>query len=118
MRLSASADRLYTFPLTWRDTPDRFTHQRQPEKVRIHSPMLGGFFGRHFLYETANPFPQAILLSKAVGRPVKLIWSREEEFLRDALRPMGVTRFRAGLDAQGLPIALEAEFVGEGPTER
>jgi isoquinoline 1-oxidoreductase beta subunit len=90
----------------------------EPEKVRIHSPMLGGFFGRHFLYETANPFPQAILLAKAVGRPVKLIWSREEEFLRDAVRPMGVARFRAALDAQGLPVALEAEAVGEGPTER
>lgn len=90
----------------------------EPEKVRIHSPMLGGFFGRHFLYATANPFPQAILLAKAVGRPVKLIWSREEEFLRDALRPMGLARFRAGLDAQGLPVALEAEAVGEGSTGR
>ncbi|MGX1321060.1 isoquinoline 1-oxidoreductase beta subunit [Bradyrhizobium sp. USDA 377] len=89
-----------------------------PEKVKIHSPMLGGFFGRHFIYETANPFPQAILLSKAVGRPVKLIWSREEEFLRDALRPMGFVRFRAGLDASGLPVALDAEAVGEGPRDR
>jgi isoquinoline 1-oxidoreductase beta subunit len=89
-----------------------------PEKVRIHSPLLGGFFGRHFLYASANPFPQAILLSKAVGRPVKLIWSREEEFLRDALRPMGLVRFRGGLDANGQPIALEAEVVGEGPIGR
>ncbi len=90
----------------------------EPDKVRIHSPMLGGFFGRHFLYDSANPFPQAILLAKAVGRPVKLIWSREEEFLRDALRPMALARFRAALDAQGLPIALQAEAVGEGPTGR
>ncbi|UPK38196.1 xanthine dehydrogenase family protein molybdopterin-binding subunit [Bradyrhizobium sp. 186] len=89
-----------------------------PEKVKIHSPVLGGFFGRHFLYETANPFPQAILLSKAIGRPVKLIWSREEEFLRDALRPMGFVRFRGALDANGLPAALEAEAVGEGPVGR
>ena len=74
-----------------------------PEKVLIHSPMLGGFFGRHFLYEAASPFPQAILLAKAVGRPVKVIWSREEEFLRDALRPMGLVRLRAGLDAQACP---------------
>ncbi len=88
------------------------------EKVIIHSPMLGGFFGRHFLYQTANPFPQAILLAKAAGRPVKLIWSREEEFLRDTLRPMGAVRFRAGLDAEGLPVALEAVAVGEGPTSR
>ncbi|ASP93791.1 xanthine dehydrogenase family protein molybdopterin-binding subunit [Sinorhizobium meliloti] len=89
-----------------------------PEKVTIHSPMLGGFFGRHFLYQTASPFPQAILLAKAVARPVKLIWSREEEFLRDTLRPMGAVRFRAGLDAEGLPVALEAVAVGEGPTGR
>lgn len=89
-----------------------------PEQVIIHSPMLGGFFGRHFLYETANPFPQAILLAKAVGRPVKLIWSREEEFLRDALRPMAAVRFRAGLDAEGLPVALDAVASGEGPGGR
>ena len=36
----------------------------QPEQVRIHSPMLGGFFGRHFVYGTGNPFPQAILLAQ------------------------------------------------------
>jgi isoquinoline 1-oxidoreductase beta subunit len=89
-----------------------------PEKVKIHSPMLGGFFGRHFLYQAASPFPQAILLSKAVGRPVKLIWTREEEFLRDGLRPMGFVRFRGGLDANGLPVALDAEAVGEGPVGR
>ncbi|MGJ4949332.1 molybdopterin cofactor-binding domain-containing protein [Bradyrhizobium sp. HKCCYLS20291] len=103
--------------------PDRFqrlaadTAGLSPDKVILHSPMLGGFFGRH-LHAPANPFVQAILLSKSVGRPVKVIWSREEEFLRDALRPMGLVRFRAGLDAQGLPVALEAEAVGEGPFGR
>lgn len=90
----------------------------EPTKVIIHSPMLGGFFGRHFLYPMANPFPQAILLAKAVRRPVKLIWSREEEFLRDALRPMGVARLRAGLDAQGMPVAIDIHAMGEGPTGR
>ena len=89
-----------------------------PERVTVHSPMLGGFFGRHFLYGAANPFPQAILLSKAIGRPVKLIWSREEEFLRDALRPMAVARFRAGLGTDGMPVALHAEAVNEGTLSR
>ncbi len=37
------------------------------DRIRLHSPMLGGFFGRHFLYPTANPYPQAILLAKAVA---------------------------------------------------
>jgi len=89
----------------------------KPEQVIIHSPLLGGFFGRHFLYETAIAYPQAIELAKAVGRPVKVIWSREEEFLRDTLRPMAAVRFRGGLDASGMPIALEAISACEGPTE-
>src|SRR5690606_28962013 len=77
-----------------------------PEQVHIHSPMLGGFFGRHFLYGAGTAFPQAITLAKAVGAPVKVIWSREEEFLRDALRPLGVARFKAGIDAEGMPAAF------------
>ncbi|OWT73545.1 MULTISPECIES: xanthine dehydrogenase family protein molybdopterin-binding subunit [unclassified Achromobacter] len=88
-----------------------------PKQITVHSPMLGGFFGRHFLYNTANPFPQAIELAKAVGRPVKVIWSREEEFLRDVCRPMAAVRFRAALDADGMPVALEAVSATEGPTE-
>ncbi|MBK5007267.1 xanthine dehydrogenase family protein molybdopterin-binding subunit [Pseudomonas sp. S32] len=86
-------------------------------QITLHSPLLGGFFGRHFLYESANPYPQAIALAKAVGQPVKLIWSREEEFLRDVLRPVAAVKFRAALDADGMPIALEAVSATEGPTE-
>ncbi|WP_033728048.1 xanthine dehydrogenase family protein molybdopterin-binding subunit [Pseudomonas parafulva] len=86
-------------------------------QITLHSPLLGGFFGRHFLYESANPYPQAIALAKAVGQPVKLIWSREEEFLRDVLRPVATVKFRAALDADGMPIALEAVSATEGPTE-
>jgi isoquinoline 1-oxidoreductase beta subunit len=88
-----------------------------PSRITLHSPLLGGFFGRHFLYPTAGPYPQAITLAKAVGRPVKVIWSREQEFLRDVLRPLAVVRFRGGLDQNGMPIALEAISATEGPTE-
>lgn len=86
-------------------------------KINIHSPMLGGFFGRYFLYQAANPYPQAIQLAKATGRPVKLIWSREEEFLRDPMRPMSAVRFRGALDDDGMPLAIEAVNVGEGIIE-
>jgi isoquinoline 1-oxidoreductase beta subunit len=86
-------------------------------QISVHSPILGGFFGRHFLYASANPYPQAIQLAKEVGRPIKVIWSREEEFLRDPLRPMASVRFRGGLDASGMPVALEAISICEGPTE-
>ncbi|PGH55523.1 isoquinoline 1-oxidoreductase [Azospirillum palustre] len=89
-----------------------------PEKVILHSPMLGGFFGRHFLYGSANPFLQAIQLAKATGRPVKMLWSREEEFRMDALRPLSHSRFRAALGADGRPTAIQARTVGEGPLGR
>ncbi|WP_241560110.1 xanthine dehydrogenase family protein molybdopterin-binding subunit [Solirhodobacter olei] len=87
------------------------------EQVNIHSPILGGFFGRHFLYPGANPYPQAVALSKATGRPVKVIWTREQEFLRDPLRPMAAVRFRGALDASGMPVAIEAISACEGPAE-
>ncbi len=86
-------------------------------QIKIHSMILGGFFGRHFLYPSANPYPQAIQLAKETGRPIKLIWSREEEFLRDPLRPMAAARFRGSLDASGMPVALEVISACEGPTE-
>ncbi|MFE1598787.1 xanthine dehydrogenase family protein molybdopterin-binding subunit [Methylobacterium sp. ID0610] len=89
-----------------------------PDRVRIHSPMLGGFFGRHFAYGPGNPYPQAIRLAKATGRPVKVLWSREEEFLNDALRPLSASRFRAALDANGQPTAITVRTVGEGPIGR
>lgn len=88
-----------------------------PSRITLHSPLLGGFFGRHFLYDSASPYPQSIELSKAVGRPVKLIWSREEEFLRDVLRPVAAVNFRAALDNDGWPLAIEAISATEGPTE-
>ena len=86
-------------------------------QVNIHSPLLGGFFGRHFLYETGNPYPQAIELAKKIGKPIKLIWSREQEFLRDVLRPIAAVKFRATLDDEGMPVAIEAISATEGPTE-
>ncbi len=87
-------------------------------KIRIHSPPLGGFFGRHFAYGAANAHPQAILLAKATSRPVKVIWSREEEFARDAYRPLSYATFRAGLDASGDIVAFQAAGYGEGPITR
>ncbi|MBO9193426.1 xanthine dehydrogenase family protein molybdopterin-binding subunit [Rhizobium sp. 16-449-1b] len=86
-------------------------------KINVHSPLLGGFFGRHFLYPAANPYPQAIQLAKETGRPIKLIWSREEEFLRDPMRPMAAVRFRGALDDNGMPVAIEAVSICEGPSE-
>lgn len=89
-----------------------------PGRVRIHSPPLGGFFGRHYPYAAGLPMPQAILLARATGRPVKVIWTREQEFARDAYRPLSCAGFRAGLDSQGNLVALHAAAYGEGPATR
>ncbi|MBP2292036.1 xanthine dehydrogenase family protein molybdopterin-binding subunit [Azospirillum rugosum] len=89
-----------------------------PEKVILHTPILGGFFGRHFLYGSSNPFLQAIQLAKATKRPVKVLWSREEEFRMDAVRPLSFSRFKAALDKDGRPTAIQVRTVGEGPIGR
>ena len=104
--------------------PDQFqataarAAQIDPAQVRLHSPPLGGFFGRHFAYGPANAHLQAIQLAKATGKPVKVIWSREEEFARDAYRPLAFATFRAGLDTRGEVVALQAAGYGEGPMTR
>lgn len=90
----------------------------QPDRVRLVSPRLEGFFGRHLYAGPAHPFPQAILLAKATGRPVRVLWSREEEFGADGLRPLGFVRFRAALGADGMPAAIHTTATGEGPIGR
>jgi isoquinoline 1-oxidoreductase beta subunit len=40
-----------------------------PEKITLHSPLLGGFFGRHFTYPDANPFPRPSNWPNAPGGP-------------------------------------------------
>jgi len=89
-----------------------------PERIMIHSPPLGGFFGRHLPYGADIPMAQAVLLARETGRPVKMIWTREEEFGRDAYRPLAHARLKAGLDSQGNLVALEVIGAGEGPTMR
>jgi isoquinoline 1-oxidoreductase beta subunit len=81
----------------------------------LHSPLVGGFFGRHFLYDSASPYPQAINLSKAVGRPVKLIWSREEGFSAGRAPSCGRSEFRGAQDNEGWSLATEAISATEGP---
>jgi isoquinoline 1-oxidoreductase beta subunit len=69
-----------------------------PEKILIHTTFLGGGFGRRL--ET-DYVAEAVRLSRDSGQPVKLVWTREEDFRSDFFRPMTATRIRAGLDHQG-----------------
>jgi isoquinoline 1-oxidoreductase beta subunit len=74
-----------------------------PENVYVHNCFLGGGFGRRFRNDDVR---QAVTVAKALGgRPVKLIWTREEDMRHDVYRPMAAIRFRAALDANGTPVA-------------
>jgi isoquinoline 1-oxidoreductase beta subunit len=70
----------------------------KPEQVTVHTTYLGGGFGRRFERDFVE---EALLLSKAVGKPVKLVWTRPEDLQNDFYRPMNATRIRAALDGSG-----------------
>ncbi len=80
-----------------------------PERVQLHTTLLGGGFGRR---QEVDFVVQAVLASKAVGRPVKLIWSREEDIRHDFYRPAYAAELRAALDEQGMPIAWTHHVAG------
>lgn len=76
----------------------------QPAKVKIHTMMLGGGFGRRFAPDFVI---DATLLSKISGAPVKLIYTREDDMAAGFYRPASVARFEGGLDAGGRLVALK-----------
>ena len=79
-----------------------------PGRVRVHTMYLGGGFGRR---AESDYVAQAVRAAKAVGRPVKLIWSREEDIRHDFYRPAAAARFHAGLDHAGRLIAFDCRVV-------
>src|SRR6266513_3053948 len=67
------------------------------ENVEVHLTHLGGGFGRRGFQDYTR---QAVAIATAVeGRPVKLLWSREEDMQHDYYRPMTLMRFKAALDS-------------------
>ena len=70
----------------------------KPEQVFVHTTYLGGGFGRRFETDFVD---EAVSIAKAAGRPVKLIWTREEDIQNDVYRPGNYTRIEAGLDDKG-----------------
>jgi isoquinoline 1-oxidoreductase subunit beta len=83
-----------------------------PDKVFVHTTFLGGGFGGG---GSSDQLRQAVAVAKTLnGRPVKLIWSREEDMrVGEKYRPMGVGRFEAALDADGWPEAIAMRTTGD-----
>ena len=106
----------------WASTQAPFTVKTQvaqavgfsPQNVRVVAPYVGGGFGG----KTAGPQAvDAARLAKITGKPVQVVWSREEEFFFDTFRPAAVFRIRAGLSSAGKIVSWDGRVVGAGDRE-
>jgi isoquinoline 1-oxidoreductase subunit beta len=87
----------------------------KPEQVNVHTTLLGGGFGRRL--ET-DFVPAAVEASKAVGAPVKLVWTREDDMTHDAYRPPAYDTGSAGFDAAGALSAVHIRLTSPSITAR
>ena len=79
-------------------------------KITLNQHFLGGGYGRRGNHETVL---DAVRLAKAVGKPVKLIWSREDDVAFGKFRPMTAHYIEAGFDAKGKIVAWHHRVVAE-----
>jgi CO/xanthine dehydrogenase Mo-binding subunit len=71
----------------------------QPDKVRVITPFVGGGFGGKGEFQQGV---EAAKLAKMTGKPVMLMWTREEEFFLDTFHPAGVIKVNSGIDKSGM----------------
>jgi CO/xanthine dehydrogenase Mo-binding subunit len=82
------------------------------DKIRVLQPDMGsGYGGKH----TGEAALEAARLSKAAGKPVKVVWTREEEFTWAYLRPAGLIEIKAGVNHDGILVAWEHHNYNSGP---
>ncbi len=79
--------------------------------VTVHVTYLGGGFGRRLEVDVVGQAVRVAL--EAGGRPVQLLWPREEDSTHDFYRPAGAAVLQAGFDAQGRPVALKITSAGD-----
>src|SRR2546426_3009322 len=82
-----------------------------PEKVTVHTTLLGGGFGRR---GEVDFIVDAVEVATAVGAPVKVMWTREDDITHGFYRPATYNVFRAALDANGMPSAWFTRLIGPG----
>jgi isoquinoline 1-oxidoreductase beta subunit len=80
-----------------------------PSDIKIYPTAIGGGFGRKAEYDFAA---QAILISKAVGKPVKVNWSRSEDIQHDFYRPACRAELYGGVDKNGRIVSWVAKCAG------
>src|SRR5580698_7901123 len=87
----------------------------KPDRVNVYTTLLGGGFGRRLEVDFV---PAAVEASKAVGAPVKLIWTREDDMTHDLYRPPAREEVTAGLDENGGLLAWTLHITGPSITSR
>ena len=87
----------------------------KPEQITVRTTFLGGGFGRRI---DVDFIAQAVEISKAVGAPVKLLWTREDDTTHDFYRPLSYHQFSGALDAQGKPVAVKFHMTSPSVTSR
>ncbi|HVV82046.1 MAG TPA: molybdopterin cofactor-binding domain-containing protein [Kofleriaceae bacterium] len=83
-----------------------------PDHVTLHTMFLGGGFGRRG-NPAADFVGEAVMVAKAAGVPVKVVWTREDDLRGGYYRPAYVHRVRAALDEHGAPAAWDHVVVGQ-----
>ena len=86
-----------------------------PQTISVRTTFLGGGFGRRI---DVDFIVQAAQISKAVGKPVKLIWTREDDMTHDFYRPQSLHQMAAALDDDGKPTAMTFRMVSQSVTGR
>ena len=83
--------------------------------VNIHTTYLGGGFGRR---GEADFVTDAVETSKAVGKPIKVVWTREDDMQHDFYRPITYLRMWGALDTSGKPVAFMQRIVQQSLMKR
>ena len=84
----------------------------KPEQTKLNTTLLGGGFGRRAC-PTSDFVREAVSVAKVAGKPVKVIWTREDDMHGGYYRPMYIHAFEGGVDAQGNPVAWQERIVGQ-----
>lgn len=80
----------------------------KPENVTVHVTFVGGGFGRRLFLDQVM---EAVSLSKATKRPVKVVWTREDDMAGGPFRPATYSVLKAGFDAANKPVAFQHKVV-------